>query len=154
MDSKKKMGVAFFLTAAMLSAGGLALWISGWSITGNMAVSGGSQPANQESVITFSGSTGDIVANSTYSNADGIQNLTFSCSDSHVVSTAGNCQYQGLGKDITAIYVSQDGSNWLDCADTPNVQIHSGANPFYFKAVIDSHSCPLGGYESIQASLV
>lgn len=152
--NRKKTIIAFLLSSVLLSASGLALWISGWSITGNMAISGGTQPANQESAITFSGSTGDVIANTTYQNTDGTQNLTFICSDANVVSTASNCQYQGLGKDINAVYVSQDGSNWLDCTTNPNFQIVSGANTFYFKAVIDVHSCPLGGYEQISGSLV
>lgn len=127
-----------FLT--LLSVGALALWVSGISITGNVASFGG---GTQPELIT---NTSNIVVNSEYSNIynnpDGAVNMDFQCSVSGLISSDSRCRIEN-GKDYHMEISFDGGSTYSDCSDPVASVMSSGENRIFYRVVSDQYACPL-----------
>lgn len=138
----RKILTSALLTLALLSAVGVALYLAGVSISGNMTATGGSSP---DSLVI----SNDVMITSTtpqtfqeeYFNSDGTVVMTFVCSKT-LVSGDANCNIDPNADYLIEIW---DGADWLNCnaTDNPTQTINSGNNMIEYRVVPHENRCPL-----------
>jgi len=128
----------FIIVVSAMSISGLALWLGGFQLSITGTTSGGTQPDLVTDTWTGNFPVGDHYHNSTYTNTDGVLNITFTCTD-NTVSNATNCNWAVNSDSKVFVYA---GSTWVNCVDNPVLTLQPGNNTIQSKMTIDQYACP------------
>jgi hypothetical protein len=146
LNSSKKI-VLMVSSLAALGVVGLAVWISGWTLTGAFAATSGSHPSEQLSVWDINITSDEPVSQVfTYNNHDGIKNVTLTLAD-NIRSLDAACNYEPA-KDVK--FYSMWGTKCeLNSTNSCALTLYSGDNLINITAYPNHNRCNLNGTYSI-----
>ena len=140
---------------ALIATASMALWISGWSITGTIVAETGTKPSATAYSFPINWHTGDpleMTSPCDWTNPDGIGSVDISLT-SNILSNDATCMVEP-GKDVTYFLSSDNGAHYTQMTPgTPlTVSVTSGVNHFVAKVILDASHCPINPTSTFQFS--
>lgn len=138
---RKRSIIAGIMTLLVFSGGAVALWLSGFNITGTATFAGGSPEDPQICITSFTGNASNVTRSCGYENDDGNATLQFSCSYDFV-SDDSRCTVEEQ-EDYKIFLGKTPTGTFYDCETSPSFLFPEGVSDIHIRIVPDGRACPI-----------